>query len=120
MLHLYVYPEAQASWTAAKHPMTREQLDDSEYTNNTAYDRLAEFFNNYNNYFQNQTIKYEAGAAIVPFVAEEDCDSIAAKCWDLNPSNSLRPVRDGEWIKKVWKEMRSNITKVILKFFVMK
>eukprot|EP01138_Halocafeteria_seosinensis_P009304 gb/GECG01009508.1/.p1 GENE.gb/GECG01009508.1/~~gb/GECG01009508.1/.p1 ORF type:complete len:297 (+),score=39.13 gb/GECG01009508.1/:1-891(+) len=50
--------------------------------------------------FQNETVQYENGEMVSPFVARVGCESLAPKCHDLDPNNSTRPARDGAWVRK--------------------
>jgi hypothetical protein len=117
LLHLMVYPEAQAAWTGTRHPMNREELDDDECTSLSAFEALAVFFNDYESTtFQNETIEYEDGESLVPYKAREGCVAIAPKCFDLDPNNRDRPARNGTWVMKFSKEMRATISKIYTAF----
>jgi hypothetical protein len=67
----------------------------------TSFEHLADCFNDYENVvFQNVTREFENGVAVEPYVARAGFEAIAPSCYDLNPTNNSRPIRDGEWIKK--------------------
>ena len=116
LMHLFVCLSAQPDWSAA--PLTRLQLDTRSQSVNTASDpfqRLADKFNNYEDYvFQNLTVEYTNGIMVSPYRARPMMTSLADNCWDLNPTvtDPMRPERNGEWVKKTWLDMRGSISKI--------
>jgi len=111
LIHLTVFPEAIRQWTSAMTPADRETLDNHEVDD--AYRNLADMFNNYEDVtFQNATIQYKDDAPISPYQARPEMESLAAYCWELNPSDPTRCDRDGAWIRKQWRELRTTLTKI--------
>ena len=112
LLHLMKYPPAIRQWTSAKIGPDREALDTGEI--NKPFQMLAEMFNDYENVvFQNATIEYdEENKPRNPYEPRADMESIAKFCWEINPTDSSRPERDGGWLRKVWKEMRTGLTRI--------
>jgi hypothetical protein len=112
LFHVMALGSAQAKWTAAFSPLSREELDNPT-VRNSAYKELAEIFNDYDEYsFRNVCITYDdEGIAINPCVPLAGLEAVADLCWDLNPNNRDRPVRNGAWVEKFSKEIRSTMTK---------
>jgi hypothetical protein len=70
-------------------------------------------FNDYDEYsFRNVCITYDdEGIAINLCVPLAGLEAVADLCWDLNPNNRDRLVRNGAWVEKFSKEIRSTMTK---------
>ena len=106
LFHVMALGSAQAKWTAALSPVSREELDNPA-VRTSAYEVLAEIFNDYDQYtFQNVCIAYDdEDVAINPYVPLAGLDAVAYLCWDLNPNDRDRPVRNGAWVEKFSKEI---------------
>jgi hypothetical protein len=107
-------PNLVRLWAIAKRPMTRVELDDDQVN---AWRDIADNFNNYAGHvFQNECIKYHDGVALNPYQARNGMERIANKCYDLNPNDSTRPLRDGEWVRLQMRAIKAMVTKVRAKF----
>jgi hypothetical protein len=102
---------------------SRQILDDRDGVNDDgrggAWGRLASAFNNYEDFvYQNVTIMYLAsGQRKEPFQPRTaDMEGIAGQTWELDPSASTRPERNGDWIQSELRAMRKTITLIHEKF----
>ena len=93
-------------------PLSREELDNPA-VQTSAYEELGEIFKDYDQYtFQSVCIAYDdEGVAINPYVPHAGLEAVADLCWDLNPNDRDRPVRNGAWVEKFLKELRSTMIK---------
>ena len=117
LFHLLVLGSAQVTWAAALTLVNREKPD-VETLRRRAYEDLAIMFNDYTKtQFRNVCIVYDDdGIAISPYVPKAGVEAIADRCWDLNPNDSNRPVRNGSWIEMVSKELRRTMTNVYKRY----
>ena len=133
LLELKNFPDAQMRWTSAMEPMDRRTLDarNSNVASDSSgrgflsddadpYGGLAEIFNNYDTFTpQNRLIKYINNQPVVPYQpASEEVTALAAKCYDLNPTNLNRRniLRNGAWIKEQWINLKTWLTLVLSDF----
>jgi len=130
LFHLNRHPEAIIHWSHIKGILTRQQLDARNSDSDAAeaanpWDALATIFNDYKNFCpQNLMVKYVVGAdgnpeKIMPIVPEEEWQHIYLRCQDLEPTNRSRAqvIRDGNWIKLHWTEMRGILSKLFNKYY---
>jgi len=100
-IDLRIDPGAAADWTAALAEKTRAELDvsnSSQAADADPYNRLAEKFNDYENYkYQNAVIhpNRTTNGLYEPLAGMEE---LAKFCFDINPSSTGRPIRDAGWI----------------------
>ena len=124
LMHIFAEPRCQQDWADAYAPIQdRQILDDRDGVNDDgrggAWGRLASAFNNYEDFvYQNVTIMYLAsGQRKEPFQPRtEDMEGIAGRTWELDPSASTRPERNGDWIQSELRAMRKTITIIHEKF----
>jgi hypothetical protein len=112
LMHIVHTPEGKVMLSNAFMPKSRQQLDDPSFKE--PWQAIANLFNDYQNYkFINLSIKHDVstGKPFAPYVAQSGYDSIASRAFDLNPQSSDRPVRDAEWCKRVYKELRTGLSK---------
>jgi hypothetical protein len=110
LMHLRKDPGAAADWTAALREKTRAVLDSSDPTADP-WNRLAEKFNDYEGF------KY-TNACIVPnvrspttglYVPVAGMEQIATYCYDFNPTQTGRPIRDASWVRTQWRDIKGKI-----------
>lgn len=119
LLHLKKDGRLATTWRAAFDQKTRNELDDKEgYCD--PYDTLAESFNDYEEFkYVNASFpkKHKDVNGIVVVTSEdESLIDVAKRCVDINPNDSARPKRNGEWVKVKWKELNSSIAKQYAKY----
>ena len=113
LLHLRVDPGAAADWTAALREKTRAELDvvnSSQAADADPYNRLAEKFNDYENYkYQNAVIlsNRNVNGLYEPLPGMEE---LAKFCFDINPSSPGRPIRDAGWIRTQYRDLKGKIS----------
>jgi hypothetical protein len=117
LMHIVHTPEGKVMLSNAFMPKSRQQLDDPSFKE--PWQAIANLFNDYENYkFINLSIKHDVstGKPFAPYVAQSGYDSIASRAFDLNPQSSERPVRDAEWCKRIYKELRTELSKIFSKY----
>ena len=101
--------------------LSRTDLDSrSSESYSDPWDELASEFNDYTrNKYLNACIKYDpiSGMKLTPYQALPSVGAIAKTCYDLNPSDSNRPIRDGSWVRDTWKNIRTELTKAGANFW---
>ena len=117
LLHLRVDPTMAGIWTSALREKTRQELDDrTGAVFEDPYSKLAEKFNDPSNIYQNATIipgKIDAHGC---YCSAPGMESLAFKCYDIDPSMPTRPLRDGGWLRTKFKELKTAITKCYARF----
>lgn len=121
IIHMRADSRLYTKFTSAFASMSRLQLDarkSDRPEDQDAWADLAEAFNDYEEYnYKNACVEYDEMTYAVrlvngTYVAVPGMENIAAKCWDLDPSDATRPARDGGCIRQLFKELRSKITMV--------
>ena len=115
LLHLRIDPNAAADWTSALREKSRAELDVINSGDQAAdadpYNRLAAKFNDYGTQvYQNACILPGVVSAAGTFIAATGMQAIADYCHSFNPSSADRPLRDGGWIWKKYKELKGQIS----------
>jgi hypothetical protein len=83
--------------------LDRQELDDKSMRG-AHWEDLALAFNNYELYSYDHCMMDPAAAVPVP---TEEFTTVYEHCHDVNPANKDRPPRDGAWIKRLWRELKS-------------
>jgi len=111
-MHAMVDPINQVALTEANSPLPRGLLDTPD-ERRAAWDRFAENFNNYELcIYQNATVLYVNGLQVNPYQALPNMETMATFTHNINPSDDARPMRDGAWCEKMWKEVRGTASRI--------
>ena len=112
MMHAMVDPINQPALTDATTPLQRAQLESVD-ERRAPWDRFADNFNDYELCaYQNATIEYVNDVAVNPYQARRGFESMAVFTHGINPTDDSRPLRDGAWCEKIWKEIRSATSRI--------
>ncbi len=108
-------PNAAADWTSALREKSRAELDVTNSGDQAAdadpWNRLAVKFNDYGSQvYQNACIVPGVVSAAGTFIAVTGMQAIAGFCHSFNPSSADRPLRDGGWVRKKYKELKTEIS----------
>lgn len=119
LLHLKKDGKMVTAWNNAFDEKTRNEIDDADgYLD--PYSILAEAFNDYSNFkYENASypkLEHDKNGMMVITSYDEALNAVAKRCHDINPNDSNRPKRDGNWIKSKWKELNSSIAKQYAKY----
>jgi hypothetical protein len=107
MMHAMVDPINQPALKDANIPLKRERLNSVD-ERRAPWDRFADNFNDYELcVYQNATIEYVKGLPVNPYQARLDFETMAVFTHGINPTDETRPLRDGAWCERIWKEIRS-------------
>jgi hypothetical protein len=110
LLHLFVDPHQQVYWQQIGARLSRQAMDNKETRHyEDPWDQLVKEFNDTekNNYKSVICEKTNLGQCRGPKARCQACHGI---CCDLDPSQGARPIRDVEWMKKVWREIKTSFT----------
>jgi hypothetical protein len=109
LIHLFSDPAVSAAWARTLHPKNRQELDDrSLMVHKDAFQALAVHFNDYENRIYSNATYFldEAGTKVC-------CDGKTKSyslCNGWNPTNLLRPLRDGSELKEKLRIIKTDFT----------
>jgi len=88
------------------------QLDDRDGQGGMVrpFDSLASLFNDPANIYDNACIVKNQSDESGCCIPEAGMQMVARWCFDVNPSATNQPVRDGSWVHSKWKELKSKLT----------
>jgi hypothetical protein len=109
LLHVRKDATMQCQWSLLFRQMERSALDSSKSDGHVdAAGVIAEFFNDYErNSYDNPCVRKGVLSAEGLPIAISGLEAVFDFCSDINPSQAQRPMRDGAWVRKHFKEMKT-------------
>ena len=120
LLHVIFSSAMRGQFDAMRRDMARTELDarkNGQYYEDPA-SVIATFYNDPANKFTNNSVHAGQLTAAGTYVPVAGFENIAKNCHDIDPSAPNRPLRDGAWVRKEWKKLKTQITLAYMKWNV--